>query len=106
LAAPTPRDAGGMRFCCIVGFMAEVFEAGSAGVVLGGTTVVLGGTTVVFGGTTVVFGGTTVVFAGTTVVFGGTTVVFAGGTACCALGVGIRDRAGVGCDGVRDVCVP
>jgi hypothetical protein len=60
----------------------------------------------VFGGTTVVSGGTTVVFGGTTVVFGGTTVVFAGGTACWELVVGTRARAGVGCDGVREVCVP
>lgn len=96
---PMPRDACGTRFCC-VGFIGEVFVAG------GFVDVVFGGTTVVLGGTTVVFGGITVVFGGVAVVFGGTTVVFAGGTACCELGVGTRDRAGVGCDGVREDCVP
>ena len=88
-----------MRFCCVAGFIADVFEVGVVGVVFGGTTVVLGGTTVVFGGTTVEFGGTTVLF-------GGTTVVFAGGTACWELVVGTRARAGVGCEGVLGVCVP
>ena len=89
---PTLRAAGGTRFCCVVGLVAEVFEAGLVDVVFGGTTVVSGGTTVVFGGTTVVFGGTT--------------VVFAGGTAGWELVVGTRARAGVGCDGVRELCVP